>query len=275
MSNEVVAFQQALVNQREAIVSRLPQHMASHGDRIIKTVVTAAMKNPAILKCSKDSILLSVFQSLDLGLEIGNALGEAYLVPYGATCQMIPGYRGLVSLARRSGKIRTIEARIVRDGDEFDFSLGTNPTLTHKPAFSDKPAEMRAVYAIAFFNDGSTQFEVMVKAEVDAIRKRSRASGSGPWVTDYEEMAKKTVVRRLSKYLPLSPELSQALEIQAMAEAGDFGDGCAPKVTHDDLNAKARAAAMNRGAVDVSTDPGDDSAPMEYPPHDGSEAIDA
>ena len=275
MSDEVIKFQNALIGQREVIVSRLPQHMADHGDRIIKTVVTAAMKNPAILKCSKDSILLSVFQSLDLGLEIGNALGEAYLVPYGSTCQMIPGYRGLVSLARRSGKIRAIEARIVRDSDEFDFSLGTNPQLVHKPVFSEKPAEMRAVYAIAFFNDGSTQFEVMVKAEVDAIRKRSRASGSGPWVTDYDEMAKKTVVRRLSKYLPLSPELSQALEIQAMAEAGNFGDGCAPKVTHDDLNAKARAAAMNRGAVDVSTDPGDDSAPMEYPPHDGSEAIDA
>ena len=263
MSNEVVALQQALVNQREAIISRLPQHMANQGDRIIKTVVTAAMKNPAILKCSKDSILLSVFQSLDLGLEIGNALGEAYLVPYGSTCQMIPGYRGLVSLARRSGKIRAIEARIVRDGDEFDFSLGTNPQLTHKPVFSDKPAEMRAVYAIAFFNDGSTQFEVMVKAEVDAIRKRSRASGSGPWASDYDEMAKKTVVRRLSKYLPLSPELSQALEIQAMAEAGDFGGDATPKGTHNDLNAKARAAAMNRVAVDAPTDFGDDSAPLD------------
>ena len=76
MSNDVVLFQQVLINQREAIVSRLPQHMAANGDRIIKTVVTAAMKNPQILKCSKESILLSVFQSIDLGLEIGNALGE-------------------------------------------------------------------------------------------------------------------------------------------------------------------------------------------------------
>lgn len=272
MSNEVVAFQQALVNQRDAIISRLPQHMASQGDRIIKTVVTAAMKNPAILKCTKESILLSVFQSLDLGLEIGNALGEAYLVPYGSTCQMIPGYRGLVSLARRSGKIRAIEARIVREGDEFDYELGTNPKLVHKPSFAETPAEMRVVYAIAFFVDGSTQFEVMVRAEVDAIRKRSRSGNNGPWVTDYEEMAKKTVVRRMSKFLPLSPELSRALEIQAMAEAGDFGDGCAPKVEHDNLNAKARAAAMNRGAIDVSADPGEDSAPMEYPPHDDGEA---
>lgn len=261
MSNDVVMFQQALVNQREVIISRLPQHMAGQGDRIIKTVVTAAMKNPAILKCSKDSIFLSVFQALDLGLEIGNALGEGYLVPYGATCQFIPGYRGLVSLARRSGKIRAIEARIVREEDEFDFSLGTNPQLTHKPVFSEQLAAMRAVYAIAFFNDGSTQFEVMVKAEVDAIRKRSRAAGSGPWVTDYDEMAKKTVVRRLSKYLPLSPELSKALEIQAMVEAGDFGDACAQKPDPDDLNARAKVAAMNR--TSVTADPVDDSAPLD------------
>ncbi len=272
MSNEVVQFQQALVNQREAIISRLPQHMASQGYRIIKTVVTAAMKNPAILKCSKDSILLSVFQSLDLGLEIGNALGEAYLVPYGSTCQMIPGYRGLVSLARRSGKIRAIEARIVREGDEFDFTLGTSPSLTHKPVFSETPAEMRAVYAIAFFNDGSTQFEPMVKAEVDAIRKRSRANGSGPWVTDYDEMAKKTAVRRLSKYLPLSPELARAMEIQAMAESGDFGEVAAPKVLHDSLNAKARAAAANRVGAGVPMDLGDGSDPLEpFTDGEGSE----
>lgn len=269
MSNEVIAFQQALVNQREAIISRLPQHMASQGDRIIKTVVTAAMKNPAILKCSKDSIILSVFQSIDLGLEIGNALGEAYLVPYGSTCQMIPGYRGLVSLARRSGKVRAIEARIVREGDEFDFTLGTAPTLTHKPTFSDPPAEMRAVYAIAFFSDGSTQFEPMVKAEVDAIRKRSRAGTSGPWVTDYDEMAKKTVVRRLSKYLPLSPELARALEIQAMAEAGDFQEAFVPKAPHGDLNAKARAAAANRDGGSAGDDPGDRSDPMGTDDGDG------
>ena len=269
MSNEVVALQQALVNQREAIISRLPQHMASQGDRIIKTVVTAAMKNPAILKCTKESILLSVFQSLDLGLEIGNALGEAHLVPYGSTCQMIPGYRGLVSLARRSGKIRAIEARIVREGDEFDYELGTNPKLVHKPSFSEVPAEMRAVYAIAFFADGSTQFEIMVKAEVDAIRKRSRSGNNGPWVTDYEEMAKKTVVRRLSKYLPLSPELSRALEIQAMAEAGDFGDVHTPKIAHDDLNAKARAAAANRSGANVPVDLGDGSDSLDLPLGDG------
>ena len=129
---------------------------------------------------------------------------------------------------------------------------------------------MRAVYAVAFFNDGSTQFEVMVKAEVEAIRKRSRAYGSGPWVSDFEEMAKKTVVRRLSKYLPQSPEMARALEIQAMAEDGDFGEGQKPKATHDDLNERAKAAAEKRTSVDAT--PPDDSAPLDSLVGEGGEA---
>ena len=255
MSNEVVAFQQVLINQREVIVSRLPQHMAGQGDRIIKTVVTAAMKNPAILKCSKDSILLSVFQSLDLGLEIGNALGEAYLIPYGQTCQFIPGYRGLISLARRSGQIKSIEAVAVIRGDRFTYERGLSPRLEHFPDLErsemPKTDDLLAVYAIANLVEGGTQFEVMLRHEVDAIRARSKSARSGPWVTDYFEMAKKTAIRRLSKSLPLSVEMARALEVQAQAEAGEFeedlNDITAAAERIEDLNRRAQDAAGDRG----------------------------
>lgn len=218
--NQLVHFQQALTEKRGAIAGRLPAHM--NPDRLIKIAITAAAKNPRILDCDRESVMLSIMQAAELGLEPGGALGEGYLVPYGKTCQFIPGYRGMISLARRSGQIVSIEAHAVFEADEFLVEFGLDPKLVHKPTMKADRGSVIAFYAVAKIVGGGIQYDYMTKADVDAIRARSKASGSGPWVTDYNEMGKKTVIRRLFKVLPVSVELCRALELHAESEAGEF-----------------------------------------------------
>jgi len=160
----------------------------------------------------------SIMQAAELGLEIGGLLGEAYLVPFKGEATCIVGYRGLINLARRSGQIASVSAHVVHAKDDWEVDIA-NDHVRHSPCMQGDPGEAIFVYATARFRDGSKQLDVMTMREVELIRSRSRAR-SGPWVTDYEEMAKKTVVRRLSKYLPLSPELQKAIEYEVGADAG-------------------------------------------------------
>lgn len=258
MSNEeraltpIQAFHREITGREAQIRERLPSHMASMAQRFTKTIITAASKNPAILECTRESILISVMTAAELGLEPGGALGEGYLVPYSQkgvkTCQFIPGYRGLISLARRSGQIVSIEAHVVRDGDEFECEFGLEPKLIHKPNTGDKLGDVRAAYAVAKIVGGGVQYEMMVKSEIDAIRNRSRAGEFGPWKTDYSEMARKTVVRRLFKYLPVSVEMARAMEVD-----DEDRDDLDPDLelmpetrVVDDANARAEAAAAER-----------------------------
>ena len=210
-----------LERSKNAIASRLPKHLTP--DRILKVALTAINKTPKLLECTQESLMMSIMQAAELGLEPGGALGEGYLVPYGNQCQFIPGYRGLIALARRSGQIISIEAHVVHEKDAFDCGLGLDPFLKHTPAWEEEdPGKLRFVYAVAKLKDGGVQFEVMSRAQIEQIRSKSKAGRSGPWVDHFDEMARKTVVRRLFKYLPVSVEMAQALEVQAAAEAGDF-----------------------------------------------------
>ena len=208
-----------LEQARPKLAEVTPKHLTP--DRLIRVAIAAAGRTPALLKCTPASLLNSVMQAAQVGLEPGSALGEAYLVPYKETCQLIIGYRGLISLARRSGQIASIEAHVVHEKDRFLCKYGLDAKLEHEPDWSADPGPMVAVYAVARLKDGATQLEVMTKTQVDAIRGRSKASGSGPWVTDYAEMARKTVVRRLCKYLPLSIELAEAIAIDDASEGAD------------------------------------------------------
>jgi recombination protein RecT len=158
-------------------------------------------------------------QCAQLGLEPGSALGHAYLLPFEnrrkgiAEVQFILGYRGMIDLARRSGQILSLEARAVYASDKFHVALGLNPDLIHEPAWEDEDrGSLRFVYAVAKLKDGGTQFDVMSRAEVERVRSKSKAGNSGPWLDHFEEMAKKTVIRRLFKYLPMSIEMAGAME---------------------------------------------------------------
>lgn len=213
-----------LVSQKSQILAALPKHFSS--DRFIRIALTEIRKNPELGRCDPYSFLGAVIQSAQLGLEVGSGLGHAFLVPFrnktrGITeVQLIPGYKGLIDLARRSGHIETISARIVRERDFFEFAYGDDEKIVHVPYTGpDDPGTITMVYAIARLKGGGIQREVMSRAQID--RTRDRANKNPVWETDFDEMARKTAVRRICKYLPLSPELCGALEADNANHEGE------------------------------------------------------
>lgn len=199
----------------------LPKHMSV--DRVCRIALTEFRKNPMLMECEPMSFIAAVMVASQLGLEIG-ILGSSYLVPFKnrtkniVECNFIPGYRGLIDLARRSGNIISISAEIVYKKDFFDFEKGLNEKLIHKPKLIDK-GEMIAAYAVAKLKDGGSQFIVMSKQEIDEVKNKAKAQ-YGPWISDYCAMAQKTVIRRLFKWLPSSVEMQNAAILDEHSEIG-------------------------------------------------------
>lgn len=205
---------------KKSLSKILPTHL--NADRIAQIALTELRNTEKLQKCSIASFLGSVMTCSQLGLEIGNTLGHAYLIPYGSSCQFILGYKGMIELAIRSGKVATVQAQVVRQGDEFHYEYGMNENLKHIPT---KEGRGEIIYAYAYVktNEGQFTFDVMTKEEIDDIKDKSQSSSSAnsPWNTYYAEMARKTVVRRLFKYLPVSNDLSRAIALDEAAERGE------------------------------------------------------
>ncbi|EKY3117334.1 recombination protein RecT [Cronobacter turicensis] len=212
------------------IALALPKHMTA--DRLARIAMTELRKTPKLMQCDQMSFLGAIMQCAQLGLEPGGALGHAYLLPFdrrqkqgnqwvtvATEAQLIIGYRGMIDLARRSGQIVSLSARAVHENDTFSYAYGLEEKLEHVPCEDGNPGALTHVYAVARLKDGGVQFEVMSKAAVDKVRALSKSSDKGPWVDHYEEMAKKTAIRRLFKYLPVSIELQRAVNIDEKAEA--------------------------------------------------------
>lgn len=214
-----------LESREGAIAEVLPKHLTA--DRLLKVMLNCVHKTPALQECTPSSLLHCMITAAELGLEPGGALGHAYLVPFKdrerevTACTLIIGYRGLIELARRTGDLIQVEAHVVHEHDAFRVSFGLTPTLDHSPKLDGDPGKAKAVYMIARSKGGGAHVEVLTWAEVMKVRARSRSSRNGPWVTDEEEMAKKTVVRRGMKYLPMSAEFARAVE----HDDEDFIDG--------------------------------------------------
>lgn len=208
-------------NTLAELARALPEHI--NAKRFARIALTEVRKNPDLARCSPASFMSALVQSAQLGLEPGNGLGHAYLIPFrnkntGQTdCTFIPGYKGLLALARRSGQIKRISAACVFKGDEFEYALGSEEYIRHKPCGETNPIAVTHVYAVAEFKDGGMQMEVMTRQQIDAIKTRGRQNPV--WNSDFSEMARKTVLRRICKYLPLSPELADALRADGDAEA--------------------------------------------------------
>jgi recombination protein RecT len=207
-----------LEKAKPQIALALPRHLSA--DRMLRISMTSIRRTPKLLSCSPQSLLGAIMQASQLGLEPDGVLGMAYLVPFKDEVQLIPGYKGLIDLARRSGQLSTIYARVVYAKDQFEYAYGLTERLEHIPSGEEEPGEIVAAYAVAKLKDGAQQFECMTRREIDAIRKRSRAADDGPWVTDFPEMAKKTVLRRLCKMLPASVELARAVALDERADLG-------------------------------------------------------
>ena len=214
----------ALLNEnKRQIEMALPKHISP--DRIIRIAITEARKNPELLTCDKFSFLGAVIQSAQLGLEPGSALGQCYLIPFNnrklniKEVQFMMGYQGQIDLIGRTPESPVLTPRAVFEGDEFKFNFGLNPDVFHVPVQKPDPKEkLLYVYCIATFKDGRKVFDVMTRAEVDAIRSRSKATAFSPWQSDFVPMAKKSVIRRMFHYLPKSVEIQRALALDDLAD---------------------------------------------------------
>jgi len=204
-------------NRQKQLQAVLPK-VGITRDRMLKLVFSALNQTPKLLECTPMSLYNSMIQSASLGLEPNTPLGHAYLVPFKGRVQLIVGYKGYISLAARTGSISKISAHIVQDGDIFEYEYGTDEFLRHVPRGIGKATH---AYAIAWLKGGEPQFEVMTLAEIESARTRSASSASGPWVTDWEMMARKTPIRKLFHYLPLSAEAARAVSIDERNEADD------------------------------------------------------
>lgn len=216
------ALQRLLTTHRGAIEAVVPKTMRP--DRLIRLAVTALHNNTTLQSCSMISIANSVMLSAQLGLEVNNGLGHAYLVPYSGVCTFQPGYRGLIDLAYRSGTVKDIQAHLVYDNDEFDYQLGDDPRLKHKPCVKGERGDWYGGYSVVKMNDGEVSFYYMSRAEIDAVRDKCSQSWSGnyrkksPWFTWPEEMAKKTIVKRHLKMRKLSVDTDLAVGLDDQAE---------------------------------------------------------
>ncbi len=201
---------------RKSMEDIIPKHLSV--ERLIKMALVAASRQPKLFQCTKESILQSVMRGAELGLDVSGSLGQAWLVPFynsklrALEAQFIPGYRGLIDLARRGKQVSSIEAHLIYEHDEYELIYGTEPKLFHKPKLQGDPGPVMAAYMVAVLADGTKQVEVMTLAQLEEVRKRSKAASEGPWVTDRDEMYRKTVVKRGVKYLPMSTEMAKAIE---------------------------------------------------------------
>lgn len=182
----------------------LPKHINS--ERFVRIAITTIRQNPKLAKCSQESLLGALMTSAQLGLEPG-ILGQAYLIPYGNNVQFQIGYKGMIELLRRSGQLSDIYACEIHKNDDFQITLGLHRDIQHNINFNEDRGEVVGYYAVAVLKDGANSFEFMTKKQVEEHRKKfSKASNNSPWTTDFDEMAKKTVIKKLLKYLPVSVE---------------------------------------------------------------------
>ncbi len=209
-----------LESLRPEIARAVPKHV--NPDRMLRIALTSLRMNADLMKCTPASFLGCVMSAAQLGLEIGGPMAQAYLIPYKQECTLLVSYRGMMDLARRSGQVTAIYAYDVREGDKFTYQLGLSPDIKHEPSEDPDREEKKLthVYAVAKLKDGEPIFTVLTRAQVEKYRRRSRASGSGPWMTDYDAMALKTAVRRLFTWLPTRAEMATAAAIDEAPERG-------------------------------------------------------
>jgi recombination protein RecT len=221
---------------KSAVASALPRCLKP--DRFIRVALNATMRQPELLQCSKESFFRAMLDLSAYGLEPNGR--DAHLIPFNnkikyedeggkqrerweKQVQLIIDYKGLVVLVRRSGDVSYIHADTVYEKDTFEFQYGSEAKLRHVPRFEDRGSKVIAAYSFVKLRDGSEDFMILGKSEIDAVRKRSKSGNAGPWSTDWDEMAKKTAFRRHSKWLPFSPEVQEVIRADEEADLVDVG----------------------------------------------------
>jgi recombination protein RecT len=259
----------------QALVDLLPD--AAAVSRFRRVVIQALMKNPELLECTPESVVRSVFEAAAMGLEPTGASGGAHLVPYNVKvsknpdryekqAQLIPDYRGVIRLVtKQPSEVVSLEARVAKEGDEFAYQLGTDAFVQHVPSLSpDRSAKATThVYAVARLKNGERIPDVMDRAEIAKIQGRGRGSAFSPWATDWDEMAKKTVIKRIAKNLPVRPEVRSILVRED--ELDDGGEG-----VEDQATATAGPTKASRLAARLAPKPVEPPASTEGDVVEGS-----
>lgn len=263
----------------------LPAHIPT--DKFVRTVQTALTLNPELAEADKNSVLTSCMKAASDGLVLDGR--EAALVTFNTKnqktgkwekkAQYMPMVAGIIKRVRNSGEISRLNAFVVHENDDFEVCYGLEMTIRHKPNFTNS-GKVVGVYAACVFKDGEADFEFMTKDQVEAIRNRSKSGGKGPWVTDWEEMARKTVIRRLAKRLPVDSDMASV--VQRIDEDYEFDDKKSSvdlpedgvTIDHEPEKAKAKkrtgaAAKLNPKAdeptvTDVEPEPVEDDEPPAH-----------
>ena len=246
--------------------------------RIVRLAIFEASKNEKLRDCTPQSIYVALGKACQLNLVAGGSLHRASLVPIwnkdkGAMeAALWVEYTGLMQLARQSGQVASFVAHVVYDNEEFEHytSLADGEVLIHHPDYTQKPGALHLAYAIVTLTDGSKQVEVMRKDEIENIRKGSRMGNFGPWKNHTSEMWRKTVIKRICKYLPLTPAAQEVIAHDNSSHTGENRDAFVPDVVLAEVR---REEAEARPAIDVDSRPASASraARVVSPPEPAAE----
>lgn len=207
--NPVQVIRQNLTQMAPEFEAALPKHITV--EKFTRVAMTAIQNNPDLQNADRRSLFGSIVRLAQDGLLPDGR--EAAIVLFGNKAQAMPMIAGVLKKIRQSGEVAKVSAQVVYEHDEFVWHLGFDEDVTHNPPALDKPrGKAIGAYATAVLKDGSRLLEVMSLEEIEKVRAVSRAKGNGPWVQWWGEMARKTVMRRLSKRLPMSTDVEDALD---------------------------------------------------------------
>ena len=219
-ADKEVAFRGYLNKLRPAISQLLPANKSA--DRMVRVLYNSVKKNPRLLSCDRDSLLLAVMKSAELGLEPDTVLQQCFLIPYGNKVQLQIGYRGLLKLARESKGVAFIEVHPVFEGEDFVLEYGIQTVCRHTPSLTRELKDMpKLFYAVVRFTGSQEPLvEWMTNDEVMAIRDRAPSKNSPAWKDYYTQMGRKVLLKRTCNYIPQSDRLAAAIEADNKTEAG-------------------------------------------------------
>lgn len=188
---------------KNEIASVLPPQITI--DKFVRVVVTACQMMPELMTCERRSLLASTMKCATDGLIPDGR--EAAIIPFGGKAQYLPMVGGLLKKIRQSGELLSISANAVYSKDEFDYELGDDEHIKHRPCLDEDRGVFKCVYAVAKTKDGGIYREVMGRVEVEKVRAVSKAKMGPGWTQWYDEMAKKSVIKRMSKRMPSSTDV--------------------------------------------------------------------
>lgn len=273
MDQRANVVKQLFKDNNDRMVKMAPRTVGDP-NRLLTIAFNTIVYDDKLVQCTPESLIGGCFEALKLGVALGGPMQEAWLIPFrnskinALEATFIVGFQGYRNILDRGRGVIDVHPRAVYAGDEFDLAYGTpRDKIVHRPHWmiAKEKGQLVAVYAIANLRGGGQQIEVMPRAEVDAHRARSRAKDSGPWVTDYDAMTLKTVIRKIAKYLPKSNELlARALDLDDKADRGvpqdfDLEGLVIPAATTDD----AKAPALDRLTKAVTGQQAADLTPAE------------